>query len=303
MMDDPFFQHYWNQSPYLHREAPRSRRREPSVDNLGQTQTPKVIHIPVFGPEETEAVSKPVAATRIQKVFRGYLVRKCVKKIKGIKKEVDEIDKEVSVELFRRDDKKRLKVNELLMRLLLKLDSVRGVDSGVRDCRKAVIKKVIMLQERLDNVHDQTETNCKTQENWEIVDQVMQCESFGQISIEDDYCSAANQFECTEFEPLLVAKQVCAKELSSAEKENLEEAEHEEEDDSEEGKATMDRIVKENERLRRKVMLLCDSNKQQNNLIKALSKRVDHLEKDFKSEKAKSSRKRRQSLLAQELFF
>ncbi|KAJ6934117.1 hypothetical protein NC651_009232 [Populus alba x Populus x berolinensis] len=38
------------------------------------------------------------------------------------------------------------------MSLLLKLDSVRGVDSGVRDCRKAVIKKAIALQETVDSI-------------------------------------------------------------------------------------------------------------------------------------------------------
>ncbi|KAM0987775.1 hypothetical protein ACFX13_012041 [Malus domestica] len=52
---------------------------------------------------------------------------------------------------MRRDAKERLKVNETLMNLLLKLDSVKGVDSGVRDFRRAVIKKAIALQERVDS--------------------------------------------------------------------------------------------------------------------------------------------------------
>lgn len=43
-------------------------------------------------------------------------------------------------------------MNETLMALLFKLDSVLGVDSSVRDCRKAVIKKAIALQERVDDI-------------------------------------------------------------------------------------------------------------------------------------------------------
>ena len=40
----------------------------------------------------------------------------------------------------------------MLMRLLFRLDSVKGVDSGVRDCRKSVIKRAIALQEFLDSI-------------------------------------------------------------------------------------------------------------------------------------------------------
>ncbi|KAK3034701.1 hypothetical protein RJ639_032462 [Escallonia herrerae] len=40
----------------------------------------------------------------------------------------------------------RVRVNKTLMALLFKLDSVQGVDLGVRDLRKGVIKKAIALQ-------------------------------------------------------------------------------------------------------------------------------------------------------------
>ncbi|KAB2624984.1 BAG family molecular chaperone regulator 5 [Pyrus ussuriensis x Pyrus communis] len=83
------------------------------------------------------------------------MVRKSVRKIAAIRVEVGEISKRISkreaVELIRRDAKERLRVNETLMNLLLKLDSVEGVDSGVRDFRRAVIKKAIALQERVDS--------------------------------------------------------------------------------------------------------------------------------------------------------
>ncbi|KAL0364361.1 UNVERIFIED_CONTAM: BAG family molecular chaperone regulator 5, mitochondrial [Sesamum angustifolium] len=56
------------------------------------------------------------------------------------------------MELVRRDERERLRMNESLMCLLFKLDSICGVDSGVRVCRKAVIRKAIALQERIDAI-------------------------------------------------------------------------------------------------------------------------------------------------------
>lgn len=100
--------------------------------------------------------SKPWSALKIQKTFRGFLVRKSVKRIKAIKIQVDEIEgillKSEVVELIRKDERERMRMNEGLMALLLKLDSVPGVDSRVRDCRKAVIRRAIALQERIDTI-------------------------------------------------------------------------------------------------------------------------------------------------------
>ncbi|KAM1086196.1 hypothetical protein PS2_011601 [Malus domestica] len=158
---DPFFRRHWHnfapqhqypqtnfapqhQYPLEARQVPVQRRADPS---------PKVVSIPVryVGLERRRSES----ALKIQKAFRGFLVRKSVRKIAAIRVEVSEIEKHISkreaVELMRRDAKERLKVNETLMNLLLKLDSVKGVDSGVRDFRRAVIKKAIALQERVDS--------------------------------------------------------------------------------------------------------------------------------------------------------
>lgn len=59
-----------------------------------------------------------------------------MKRIVAVKREIDEVERRISreeiVDLIRRDSKERLKVNETLMSLLFRLDSVRGVDSGVR---------------------------------------------------------------------------------------------------------------------------------------------------------------------------
>ena len=83
-------------------------------------------------------------------------MRKSVKKIAAIRREVDEVERWISreeaLELMKKDPKERLRVNEMLMSLLFWLDSVRSVDLGVRDCQKSVIKREIALQEFLDSI-------------------------------------------------------------------------------------------------------------------------------------------------------
>nr|POF26906.1 bag family molecular chaperone regulator 5, mitochondrial [Quercus suber] len=117
----------------------------------------KVVSIPVqFVGSGRGGSESDSSALKIQKVFRGFLVRKSVKKIAAIRREVDEAERRISreeaLESMKNDPKERLRVNETLMSLLFRLDSVRGVDSGVRDCRKSVIKRAIALQEFLDSI-------------------------------------------------------------------------------------------------------------------------------------------------------
>ncbi|XP_044490051.1 BAG family molecular chaperone regulator 6-like [Mangifera indica] len=136
-MDSPFYKSYWNMPSRPH-------------------QVPTVREIPVHYVGSEQPVDRSVMAVRIEKAFRGFLVRKSVKKIVEIRRQVEEIEKLISdketVDLIKRDGKERLRINEMLMSLLFKLDSVRGVDSGVRDFRKAVIKKAISLQETIDAI-------------------------------------------------------------------------------------------------------------------------------------------------------
>ncbi|XAR48210.1 hypothetical protein NMG60_11030954 [Bertholletia excelsa] len=119
-----------------------------------RTASPNVVSVPVH--EVSSETSRASAALKIQKVFKGSLVRKSMRRIASVKCEVEEVERRVSkvefVELIRRDEMEKLRVNEALMSLLFKLDSVRGVDSGVRDCRKAMIRKAIALQERIDAI-------------------------------------------------------------------------------------------------------------------------------------------------------
>ena len=79
-----------------------------------------------------------------------------MKKIAAIRREVDEVERRISreeaLESIKKDPKERLRVNKMLMSLLFRLDSVRGIDLGVRDCRKSVIKRAIALQGFLDSI-------------------------------------------------------------------------------------------------------------------------------------------------------
>lgn len=115
----------------------------------------KVVSIPVRFVDSLET-DRSASALKIQKVFRGLQVRRSMKKILAIKHEVDEIGKRIScpevLQMLGRDQKERLRVNETLMNLLFRLDSVRGVDVGVKEYRKAVIRKTIALQEKIDAI-------------------------------------------------------------------------------------------------------------------------------------------------------
>ena len=42
--------------------------------------------------------------------------------------------------------------HKMLMCLIIRLDLVRGVDSGVKDCRKSVIKKMIALSKLVNTI-------------------------------------------------------------------------------------------------------------------------------------------------------
>ncbi|GAB2260669.1 hypothetical protein Droror1_Dr00011524 [Drosera rotundifolia] len=119
------------------------------------TRKPKVIRVISVQSPESERV-RSNAAARIQRIFRGYRVRRSVRKIKEIAREVEELEKRVeekeTLERIRNEEKERLRWNEMLMGFLLRLDGVRGVDDGVRVCRKLVTRRVVALQERVDSI-------------------------------------------------------------------------------------------------------------------------------------------------------
>lgn len=58
------------------------------------------------------------------------------------------------MDAIRTDEREKIKMNEALMRLLLRLDSVPGIDPTVRDLRRSVSRRIVELQEILDSVSD-----------------------------------------------------------------------------------------------------------------------------------------------------
>ncbi|KAJ0111235.1 hypothetical protein Patl1_00547 [Pistacia atlantica] len=77
------------------------------------------------------------AAMRIQSAYRGFEVRR-MEPLKKLKQMADKNDRERDV------------IGEMIMRLLLKLDTIQGLHPSLRDIRKALAKELITLQETLD---------------------------------------------------------------------------------------------------------------------------------------------------------
>ncbi|GAB4839733.1 hypothetical protein Ancab_020443 [Ancistrocladus abbreviatus] len=164
-MDGPFFGSSWNDyaQPSSYHHLPNLRGIPVKASTISASK-PKVVSIPVHfvgsvtptSKSTSRSSSESESALKVQKAWRGLRVRKNMKKILVISKEVDEIEKKIlareTVELIQSSEKERLKVNEMLMALLIRLDSIGGVDVGVRDCRKALIRRTIMLQEKVDSI-------------------------------------------------------------------------------------------------------------------------------------------------------
>ncbi|KAH9302681.1 hypothetical protein KI387_014264, partial [Taxus chinensis] len=105
-------------------------------------------------------MNETTSAVKIQAAFRGFCVRKTqpLKKLRVIMKtkaEAAEIRRRIVdchfVELIRRDEE-CLKLTEFVMSLLLMLDAILGVNSFVRESRKAVTHELVNLQETIDDI-------------------------------------------------------------------------------------------------------------------------------------------------------
>ncbi|WOL01738.1 hypothetical protein Cni_G10455 [Canna indica] len=199
-MEDPFFFDPWSsigrrgrgvrdhESPFFYPADPwsaaphrryQSYRPEPAPEPVPTASPrPRVISVPVSfissdgvpanntkpaRAQWTEA-ARSAAAVAIQRILRGHLVRKNVKVVSQVAVELGEVEQRVRSEekRLRADEKERLRVNEMLMTLLFRLDSVRGI----REYRKKVIRRVIALQEYLDSISAEIQgsTNCADNE-------------------------------------------------------------------------------------------------------------------------------------------
>ncbi|XP_062026514.1 BAG family molecular chaperone regulator 5, mitochondrial-like [Rosa rugosa] len=78
------------------------------------------------------------------------------KTIAAIHFEADEfqrlIQRQETVDAVRSSEREKLRMNEALMKLLLSLDSVPGVDPTVREARRKVSRRIVGLQEIVDAI-------------------------------------------------------------------------------------------------------------------------------------------------------
>lgn len=336
---------------------------------------PRVVSIPVHfvgSEKEAKTAKKPAAAAarlpaevdrveaavKVQKVFRGFLVRKNVRVVRRVAAEVDEIEMKIRAEeeVIRSDGKERLRVSEMLMALLLRLDSVRGV----RDYRKKVIRRVISLQEAVDSIaakRDEREAGVggngapaeTLEEHRTDEEEAVRQECGDGISEVRDHTSAEGDFETLKstdvqkeeaeeddsvvvsIKETLEAKEEAPENVRDPMEEKIlgnsskcraplgTEGKTDEEDttpnpveeeetcaDPSEGSAVVDqmpqgpgvkevmeRMIEENERLKRLVAELCERSAQQCRLIGGLAGRVERLEKKMEEKRMKKKSKSR----------
>ncbi|KAM1077431.1 hypothetical protein ACFX13_025339 [Malus domestica] len=83
------------------------------------------------------------AAIKIQSAYRAHLIRTHFKTIAAVHSEADEfqrlIQRQETVDSVRTSEREKLRMNESLMRLLLKLDS----DPTVREARRKVSRRIV----------------------------------------------------------------------------------------------------------------------------------------------------------------
>ncbi|GMJ14132.1 BCL-2-associated athanogene 5 [Hibiscus trionum] len=111
--------------------------------------------IPVHLPQPHAAAS---AAVKIQSVHRARVIRNLYKQISSVNSEANHlqhlIQQQETVDSIRNDEKEKLRINETLMGLLLKLDSVPGVDPTVREARRKLSRRIVGLQEIVDGISE-----------------------------------------------------------------------------------------------------------------------------------------------------
>ncbi|KAG2557751.1 cilia- and flagella-associated protein 91-like [Panicum virgatum] len=102
------------------------------------------------------APSAEEAAVRVQAAARGFMARRSVRAVREVEREAEKVGRKVAreAEALRGDARARVAVGEALMRLLLRLDAVRGA----REYRRRVTRRVLALQDAVDALEPKTAT-------------------------------------------------------------------------------------------------------------------------------------------------
>lgn len=102
---------------------------------------------------------RSAAASKIQAAYRARRAGALLRKIAGVEAEARRLERLIqsqdTVDAVRRDGRERAAMNERLMRLLLELDAVPGVDEEVRERRRAASRRVVGMTEVLDAVAEE----------------------------------------------------------------------------------------------------------------------------------------------------
>ncbi|KAM0891985.1 hypothetical protein ACQ4PT_026054 [Festuca glaucescens] len=144
-----FFRDFESPEPVMRedvRPRPRSTRSVPipvEVTGPDSEQERKTAAV-----QKKRAPSAEEAAVKVQAAARGLLARKMMREVRAVEREAEAVATRVAAEAeaLRVDSRRRIGVGEELMRLVLRLDAVRGV----REYRKKVTKKVLALQDAVD---------------------------------------------------------------------------------------------------------------------------------------------------------
>ncbi|XP_062090573.1 LOW QUALITY PROTEIN: BAG family molecular chaperone regulator 6 [Humulus lupulus] len=109
--------------------------------------------------EKKILLSDTEAAVRIQSSYRGFVIRrseplKKLKQIAEVREQLVDVRNRLQALESSSDDqideKQKIVIGEIIMRLLLKLDTIQGLLPSLRDIRKSLAKELTTLQEKLD---------------------------------------------------------------------------------------------------------------------------------------------------------
>lgn len=326
-MDSPFYRNHWGSTP----RYPQSFRSVVPVAtsqkaSFPSAYKPKVVSIPVqfIQPEDNSCYkpSRSVYATRIQKLWRGFRVRKNVKKLLEIQRELKEVETSILesqiVESIRRDERERLKVTERLMNLLFRLDSIGGFDVAVRDLRRSFIRRAIALQEKVDSItvvvqaenSSSTELNCDNKDSQTDLE-LEQEEESGPVDLnsieEAPKPNSATILNCVKQETCSDSDSCSDSESCEADNASLIEEEPEPverelavvKEEKTDGSEMLKRMLEDNNKLMTLMADLYDRSEMQTRILSSLSERVEQLENSFACErlwrKMKKQRKRQNS--------
>ncbi|KAI3497605.1 hypothetical protein L1887_33016 [Cichorium endivia] len=316
MMNGPFFRSYSNQQPS------RSARSVP-VQQAQHRSLPNMVSVPVHfisseQPRTTLSMLKDSAALKIQKVFRGFMVRKSVKKVASIRHEVSEIERRINgievVDLIRRDAKERLRMSETLMSLLFQLDSIRGVDCGVRILRKAVTRKAIALQEKVDSIAQADHQTLDSSKN--DYGEIDGRNTSGQVAetsaVEDDADGGVVKEMVENCDPVSAAETCDVNESMeaspTAELTEIGKEDHtsnagsmavqkdEEDNDDRGNRELLKNLMADNDKMMKLMMQISERNEMQTRMINSLSRRVEQLENALMTDKLRRKKKTRVAL-------